>query len=71
MDMVVAHYRELHRFPEISGTEKKTPQYIANELSKMHYNPQRIGNAGIMADLVMDPQLPWLLFRADMDALAI
>jgi len=71
MDMLVTHYRELHRFPEISGTETRTPQYIVNELSKMHYNPQRIGNAGIIADLVMDPQLPWLLFRADIDALAI
>lgn len=71
MDMLVAHYRELHRFPEISGSEKKTAQYISNELLKMGYNPQRIGSAGIIADLVMDPQLPWLLFRADMDALAI
>ena len=71
MDRLVTHYRELHRFPESSGNEKKTPQYIENELSKLHYNPQRIGNAGVIADLVTDPQFPWLLFRADMDALAI
>lgn len=71
MDQLVTYYRELHRFPEISGTEKRTPQYIENALSKMRYHPRRIGSAGVIADLVTDPQLPWLLLRADMDALAI
>jgi len=71
MDKLVTHYRQLHRFPELSGNENRTPQYIEDALSKMRYNPRRIGRAGVIADLVMDPKLPWLLFRADMDALAI
>lgn len=71
MDNLITHYRQLHRFPEISGTERKTPQYIAKALGEKGYDPRSVGNAGILADLVTDPKLPWLLFRADMDALAI
>ena len=62
MDNLITHYRQLHRFPEISGTERKTPQYIAKALGEMGYDPRSVGNAGILADLVTDPKLPWLLF---------
>ena len=42
-----------------------------HSMLEMHYHPKRIGRAGVIADLVADPQLPWILLRADMDALAI
>ena len=51
--------------------EKKTSDYIYNELTKAGYSPVRVGETGIYADLCTDPGLPWLLFRADMDALPV
>lgn len=51
--------------------EKKTSSYIYNELKEAGYAPVRVGETGIYADLCVDPTLPWILFRADMDALPV
>ena len=51
--------------------EKKTSAYIYNELKEAGYAPVRVGETGIYADLCVDPTLPWILFRADMDALPV
>ncbi len=67
----VEHYRYLHRFPELSQQEEKTSAYIFDALEKAGYQPQRLGKTGVIADLVTDPALPWVLLRADMDALAV
>lgn len=67
----VTYYRDLHRIPELSGQERKTADYIAGVLSALGYRPQRLGHCGVSADLVTDPALPWILLRADMDALPI
>lgn len=69
--MVIKHYRALHKIPELAMQEKKTSAYINNELEKCGYKPERIGETGVYADLCTDPSLPWLLFRADMDALPV
>lgn len=69
--MVHEHYRELHKIPELAMQEKKTSAYIHNALTKAGYAPVRVGETGMYADLYTDPSLPWLLFRADMDALPV
>ena len=51
--------------------EKKTSAYIFNELKNYGFDPVRVGETGIYADLCADPSLPWLLFRADIDALPV
>lgn len=71
MSSVVAYYRYLHRFPERSHQETETSKYIENELKAMGYQPERYCQNGIVADLVADLKLPWILIRADMDALPI
>lgn len=71
MTDVIAHYHSLHRIPELSGQEYKTSAYIENALRDMGYAPRRVGKTGLFADLVTDADLPWILLRADMDALAV
>jgi len=71
MTGVVEYYRHLHRFPERSLQETETANYIEKELKALGYQPRRYCQNGIVADLVTDPELPWILLRADMDALPI
>lgn len=71
MDSVCQDYRVLHTIPEISGQEYETAEYLVSSLSDMGYVAHRIGNTGVFADLISNPKLPWILLRADMDALAI
>ena len=71
METVFLHYRNLHRKPELSGQETETVRYMERELKALGYRPNRIGKTGVYADLTIDPDLPWVLLRADMDALAI
>jgi amidohydrolase len=69
--MVYKHFETLHRMPELSMQEIKTSAYICSELTKAGYAPVRVGETGLYADLCTDPNRPWLLFRADMDALPV
>ena len=69
--MVYEHYKALHKIPEPSRHEIKTSAYICAELENAGYTPVRVGNTGVYADLCTDPSLPWILFRADMDALPV
>ncbi len=64
-------FRQLHTIPEVSGEEVLTSQYIEGALRDAGYVPHRIGATGMYADLVRDESLPWILLRADMDALPI
>ncbi len=68
---VLSSYRQLHTIPEVSGEEVLTSQYIERALQQAGYTPRRIGRTGVYADLVTDEALPWILLRADMDALPI
>ncbi len=68
---VLNYYTELHKIPELSEKEFKTSQYIFNALSGFGYSPTVIGDTGVFTDLIIDDKLPWLLFRADIDALPI
>ena len=69
--MVLEHYKTLHRIPERAFQEYRTAAYIEQELRNAGYDPIRVGDTGLYADLCTDPSLPWLLFRADMDALPV
>ncbi len=69
--MTLEHYKNLHKIPEISEKEFKTSQYIYNTLLDIGYTPIVVGDTGVYADLISDKKLPWLLFRADIDALPI
>lgn len=68
---VFEHYKNLHKNPELSGCEFLTAKYIKNVLSDIGYTPYSVGETGVFADLSFEDKLPWLLFRADIDALAI
>ncbi len=71
MSNALTHYKNLHQIPEISGKEFKTSLYISDYLKKIGYQPYNLGNTSIYADLVTDNSLPWVLLRADIDALPI
>ena len=68
---VLNYYEALHRCPELSGQEEKTACYLTAALREMGYHPVRIGKHGVYADLCTAPELPWVLFRSDMDALPV
>ena len=65
--------RDLHRHPEVSGTEARTASRVASALSVIGGWEVRggIGGHGVLATRVIDPSGPALLLRADMDALPI
>ncbi len=71
MKKVTAYFEALHQIPELSEQEVQTSSYIFKALEDMGYTPKRIGATGVYADLICDESLPWLLFRADIDGLAI
>lgn len=69
--MVLKHYKALHQIPERAFQEYRTSAYLEQELKNAGYAPARLGETGLYADLCTDPTLPWLLFRADIDALPV
>ena len=69
--MVKNHYRNLHKIPERAFQEYRTAAYLEQALKNVGYAPVRVGETGLYADLCIDPNLPWLLFRADIDALPV
>ena len=71
MDQVMKYYWALHQMPELSFHEAKTASFLQQALKDMGYAPVRVGETGLYADLCVDPKLPWLVFRADMDALPV
>lgn len=68
---VFEHYKNLHQIPELSQKEYETSKYIFNALCDLGYSPVIVGDTGVFADLVINNKLPWILLRADIDALPI
>lgn len=68
---LLEYYEDLHRNPELSGQEVQTADYLMAALTEMGYAPVRIGKHGVYADLYAGEDLPWVLFRSDMDALPV
>ena len=71
MRELLQHYEYLHRHPELSKQEFRTAEYLERALGQMGYSPVRVGATGVYADLIMDPSLPWVMLRSDMDALPV
>ncbi len=68
--------RAFHKIPELSWKEEKTLALLKTELNKIiPESPYSIkiveAKGGLWVDLTIDPSLPWLLFRSDLDALPI
>lgn len=63
--------RHLHRHPELSLEERETAAWLRARLQELGYDPVPIAGTGLYADYLLDPQKPWLLFRADIDALPV
>ncbi|MBS0585857.1 MAG: amidohydrolase [Verrucomicrobia bacterium] len=68
--------RALHQIPELGWEEEKTLATILKEIQKAAKNSIYTINivhkeGGIWVDLLVDPSLPHLLFRSDIDALPI
>lgn len=68
---VIEHYKNLHKIPEMSEKEFKTSKYIYNALKSIGYSPFIVGDTGVYADLICGDDYPWVLLRADIDALPI
>ncbi len=62
--------RELHKYPELSGCEYKTAEFIENYLKDVGYTPKRVTNTGVLAYLDCGESDTTLL-RADIDALPV
>jgi amidohydrolase len=70
-DLLLAHYRHLHRHPELSRQERNTSAYLAEQLEPAGYKVTAgVGGYGLVAAL-RNGDGPVILFRADMDALPI
>lgn len=63
--------RHLHRMPELSLQEKETAAFIREQLKALGYEPVATADTGTYTDFIVDPEKPWLLFRADIDALPV
>ena len=65
--------QELHQHPELSGHEAQTARFIENKLQA--FNPTKIvrhvGGHGLLAEYFFSEDGPTVLFRADMDAVAV
>jgi amidohydrolase len=68
---VIAHYHQLHRFPELSWREERTASYVEQALRDLGLEPLRRSGTGIIADLDGKLDLPRRALRADLDAVAI
>ncbi len=69
---VVGVRRELHQHPELSGQEKQTAKTICRYLDQMgvSYTPH-VAGTGVVAELSGPTDVPFVILRADMDALPI
>lgn len=64
---------ELHRLAEPSGQEEKTASFVASRLRKIGFNEihERLGGWGLLALKRSGQQGPYVIFRAELDALPI
>ncbi len=68
---LTAWRRRLHGFAECGFDLSKTREFVKNTLQKIGYEPKDCGKAGIVCELSGKSKGPFILLRADMDALPI
>lgn len=69
---LVAWRRYLHANPELSFEEKETQRFVWQQLERIGgFALQAKGGTGVVADLCLAEEGPWVALRADMDALPI
>ncbi|HZG54948.1 amidohydrolase [Paenibacillus sp.] len=73
MDKVIAWRRHLHKYPEVSYSEKETAAFVARHLTEMGWRVRTgVGGHGVVADLDGGAGAgKRIALRADMDALPI
>ncbi|GAX87946.1 amidohydrolase [Lebetimonas natsushimae] len=71
-DKIIEIRRHIHMYPDLSHEEKPTRDYVKNILEKEGIKCKTFKNHyGMVCDIVVDENKPFLAFRADMDALPI
>jgi amidohydrolase len=72
-DKIIQIRRHLHMYPDLSGEEYPTRNYIKEILEKEGIKNIKTfkNHAGMVVDIIKDKNLPTIAFRADMDALPI
>lgn len=68
---LIAFYKQLHQYPELSFEEKETSKLLASELKKLNWQvTENIGGYGVVG-VLKNGKGPTILVRTDMDALPI
>lgn len=70
-DETVRIRRDLHRIPEVSGTEVKTSKYIRDVLERLGIPYQMVSKTGLIATLDTGKPGPHIALRADIDGLPV
>ena len=65
--------RELHQHPELSGHEARTARFVEDESQAFHPTKviRHVGGHGLLVEDFFSEDGPTVLFRADMDAVAV
>ncbi|NPA87824.1 amidohydrolase [Caminibacter pacificus] len=72
-DKIIEIRRHIHMYPDLSGEEYPTRDYVKEILQKEGIKEIRTfeNHAGMVVDIIAGDNLPTIAFRADMDALPI
>ena len=65
--------RELNQHPELSGHEARTARFVEDKLQAFHPTKviRHVGGHGLLVEYFFSEDGPTVLFRADMDAVAV
>ena len=65
--------RKLHQHPELSGHEAQTARFVEDKLQVFHPTKviRHVGGHGLLVEYFFSEDGPTVLFRADMDAVAV
>lgn len=65
--------RKLHQHPELSGHEARTARFVEDKLQAFHPTKviRHVGGHGLLVEYFFSEDGPTVLFRADMDAVAV
>ena len=65
--------RELHQHPELSGHEARTARFVEDKLQAFHPTKviRHVGGHGLLVEYFFSEDGPTVLFRADVDAVAV